>query len=596
VLNSVDPAFIPSRDGSGTVPNTGAESALFSLLPFFRGRGGRLLGALLVTLTNAALGIIPPLCVKAIIDIAIPTRNGNYLLLLGSAMLAVGIATGLLSYYYATLFTRISEEVCSKIRSTVLMHICYLPIAFFYKTGSGAISSRAVEDVESLSSQFSNVYAVAISNLTVVTFTMAAMLLLDWRLGLGLITLAMVALVPIRRAGKHMLNAQRAARAHRDVVVKIATTWLSPAGVLLCKTFSREPLVLRTFLRAASVQMRSDLANANSTRRFAGFINALFSLTPAAVWFIGGVVAVSRGVEIGTIVALMGYLTRINGPIASLLNLPAQITTTRALCERIFEYTEERVEAFAIGQPVPARISAVRFENVSFSYDGERLALDEASFEVERGSTLAIVGASGSGKTTIVSLLARLHEPQSGRVMFGNTNIATLDLASLRSAIGIVSQQSFLTGDSLLENLRLARPGATRHEVELACKDAHLEDLIEGLPNGLDSLMGERGVRLSGGEQQRVSIARVLLRRPQIIVLDEATSSLDALTELSIRDTLSRYMAGTTNFIIAHRLAVTTEAAAIVVLEAGRVVGFGPHEELLKSCAQYWSLHHASVS
>jgi ATP-binding cassette subfamily B protein len=478
------------------------------------------------------------------------------------------------------------------LRAAVYRHLQRLSLAFFTRTRTGEVQSRIANDIGGVQSVVTSTATSIVSNVTTVVAAVVAMFLLDWRLALFSLALLPLFVLLTRRVGeerRQITNTRQRTMADISTLVEES---LSVSGILLGKTMGRGRELADRFEHESA-----ELADLEVRQRMAGrwvmaSIQMTFSIMPALVyWFAGQSFAGS--VSLGTVVAFTTLQTRLFFPIGSLLSVQLDVQTSLALFDRVFEYLDlaVEIEERAGASELPPCRGDVAFEDVWFRYmpDGP-WTLEDVSFEVPAGTRTAIVGETGSGKTTLGYLVARLYDVDRGRVTLDGIDVRDATFASLARTVGVVSQETYLFHASIRENLRFARPDATDEEIEEAARAARIHTLIAGLPDGYDTPVGERGYRFSGGEKQRIAIARTILRNPPVLVLDEATSALDSQTERAVQEALDRLSEGRTTIAIAHRLSTVRDADQIVVLDGGRIVERGTHDELLELGGRYAQL------
>lgn len=564
---------------------------IVSLFRPYRLRLGAVLGLIVF---SAGLDIMSPFLLRAILDTALPERDDALLTMLVGGMIGIAVAGGVLGVYQTLLSNQVGQRVMHDLRSAVYRHLQRLSLAFFTRTRTGEVQSRIASDIGGVQNVVTSTATSIVSNATTVLASVIAMFVLDWRLAVFSLGLLPFFVALTRRVGaqrKVITTSRQETIADMSSIVQES---LSVSGILLGKTMGRSDALAERFqgesARLAELEVRQRMAG----RWVMASIGIAFAVMPAAVYWFAGQSWVGPGVSIGTVVAFTTLQTRLFRPIMSLLNVQIDIQTSLALFDRIFEYLDLPVDIRERDQPATLDRGTLRgdvaFEDVCFRYDEERWTLDRVSFTAPAGTTTAVVGETGSGKTTLGYLVARLYDASSGRVTIDGIDVRDLSFASLADAVGVVSQETYLVHATVRENIRFARPEATDREVETAARAAQIHHVIAGLPDGYDTIVGERGYRFSGGEKQRMAIARTVLRNPPILVLDEATSALDTETERAVQIALENLSEGRTVIAIAHRLSTVRDAEQIVVLEAGRVVERGSHEELLQAGGRYRAL------
>ena len=548
---------------------------------------------------SAGLGMISPFLLRGVLDTALPDRNGALLTELVLGMIAIAIATGAIGVVQTYMSNVIGQKVMHDLRAAVYRHLQRMSLAFFTRTRTGEVQSRIANDIGGIDSVVTTTATSIAQNATTVIATIVAMVLLDWRLA----AISLVFVPPFvwltRRVGqvRRTITSERQRRL-ADLSALVSES-LSVSGIMLGKTMGRGQDLAERFTTESSeiadIEVRSRMAG----RWVMSTIQMVFAIQPALVYWIAGQSFLhgSTAISIGTVVAFTQLQTRLLFPIQSLLSTGADVEASLALFDRIFEYLDLPVDIVEADQPVQLRadevLGEVRFEGVSFRYatgDDAPWTLHDIGLIVPAGTRTAVVGETGAGKTTLGYLVARLYEPQIGRVTIDGVDVRQASLASLAATVGVVSQETYLFHASVRENLRFARPDAGDEEIEEAARTARIHDLIASLPDGYETIVGERGYRFSGGEKQRMAIARTVLRNPPVLVLDEATSSLDTQTEAAVQAELERLAQGRTTITIAHRLSTVRDADQIVVLDRGRIVERGTHEELLESGAYYATL------
>jgi ATP-binding cassette, subfamily B, bacterial len=558
------------------------------LLRLFQPYRWRLGSVLSLILVSAALGMVSPFLLRAVLDQAIPEQNTGLLVALVIGMIGIAVANGALGVAQTLLSNTVGQRVMHDLRTQVYRHLQRLSLAFFTRTRTGEIQSRIANDIGGVQSVVTSTATSIVSNVTTVLAAGAAMFLLDWRLALFALGLLPFFALLTRRVGaeRRRITAERQGQL-ADISALIEES-LSVSGILLGKTMGRAGELAERFDRESA-----ELADLEVRSRMAGrwrmaSIQIAFAAMPALVYLFAGLSIASGApaITIGTLVAFTTLQARMLFPIQSLLSVSVDVQSSLALFERVFDYLDEPIEIrerpSAPDIPASEVQGKVSFEGVGFRYgpDGE-WTLRDVELTIPAGTTIALVGETGAGKTTLAYLLARLYDPQEGAVRIDGIDVRELSLRSLAGIVGVVSQETYLFHASVRENLRFARPDADDSEIEAAARAAQIHDLIASLPEGYETMVGERGYRFSGGEKQRIAIARAVLRNPPVLILDEATSALDAHTERAVQEALDRLAAGRTVVAIAHRLSTVRRAEQIAVLQGGRVVELGNHEELL---------------
>lgn len=616
-MQGMHPHMVIGRDKDGVKGKSLDRSTVRRVLAYADRYRAMLVGFVGTLLVSSLLSIVPALLVRRIIDDAIPAGDRGQVNTLALIMVAIAVASGVISLFERWFSARIGESLIYDLRVQLFDHVQRMPIGFFTRTQTGALISRMNNDVIGAQRALTGTLGQVISNLIVLVTTLVAMFILEWRLPLLALLLLPFFLLPTKRVGRILQGLTREQMEHNAAMNTTMTERLNVAGAMVVKLFGRHDDERDGFGERAGAVRDLGVRSAMFGRGFTIGLTLVGALGTAVVYWVGGRLAISGSITVGTVVAMGLYVTRIYLPLTGLTNARVDIMTAMVSFERVFEVLDThnpitdaddaielmqpngRVEARGIGfaypsdTGTPASLEAGAAPTTS-NADNPNV-LNDISFTIEPGQTVALVGPSGAGKSTLISLLPRLYDVTAGSLSVDGHDVRHLTQASLRAAIGVVSQDPHLFHDSVGANLRYASPSASDEEIRSACEAAQILNVIDSLPDGLDTVVGERGYRLSGGEKQRLSIARMLLKDPAIVVLDEATSHLDSENEALVQQALATALDGRTAIVIAHRLSTITNADVILVLDQGRIIERGTHTALLASQGLYSELYQTLV-
>ncbi|MFI2648023.1 ABC transporter ATP-binding protein [Micromonospora fulviviridis] len=592
-----------SRDGrgGGRTTLTPAEKtqarqvSLRRIGGLFTAHRGPLAAVVAIIVASSVIAMASPFLLRTVIDRALPERDLTLLAWLVAGMVGVAAVTAVLGVAQTWISTRVGQEVMHRLRTDVFTHLQRQSIGFFVRTRTGEVQSRITNDIGGMQAVVTSTATSIAANLTTVIATVIAMVALSWRLTLVSVVVLPPAIWLTRRVAR--LRREITARRQRELADLNVTIeeGLSISGVQLAKTLGAGATLVDRFAassaRLVDLELRSELAG----RWRMASMTVIFAAIPAVIYLGAGLPGTAGTLTIGTLVAFTALQGNLFRPLMGLLNVGVSLTASMALFARIFEYLDLPVEVADPARPValdPARVRGhLRFSEVTFSYPGsDTAAVAGVSLDVPAGTSLALVGETGSGKSTLAALISRLHDPDAGRITIDGVDLRDLRLADLAAVVGVVSQETYLLHATVRENLRYARPDATDADIEAAARAAQIHDLIAALPDGYDTVVGSRGHRFSGGEKQRLAIARTLLRDPRILVLDEATSALDTETERAVQRAFDELARGRTVVTIAHRLSTVRDADQIAVLDHGRIVESGTHDTLLDRRGRYAAL------
>ncbi|MCE5189333.1 MAG: ABC transporter ATP-binding protein/permease [Eubacteriales bacterium] len=551
---------------------------------------------LIAILISAVIGLFPSLITGRIVDEALVGKDMKLLvklLLLALLTLTGSQVIGVLQSY---INSWISQRIIFDMQNQMYAHLQQMPHSFYTTEKQGDILTRMESDISGVGSVITNTLTTSVANIAIMAATLAALFSLNWKMALIGIAVIPMTLIPARSVGRTRWKLLAEAQGERDQMNQLITETLSVSGSLLMKLFTREKSEYERFVGVNERVTKLTLKEQRSGKWFVMVVGTLAQIGPLLIYFTGGWLIISKNdplLTIGTITAMIALVNRLYGPVGSLLNLGVDFTRSLALFTRIFDYYDKEVTIKSKPDAVKPDLtrSDIRYQHVTFTYEQKEPILKDITFSVPSGSMFAIVGPSGAGKSTIVNLLLRLYDVDAGEISIAGTDVRDFDLTYLRQNVGVVTQDAYLFNGTIRENLLYARPDASRQELEAACKIANIHDFIIAQEAGYDTLVGNRGLKLSGGEKQRISIARVALKNPSILVLDEATSSLDSISENAIQNALDVVMRGKTSIVIAHRLTTVLAANWILVVKDGVICEQGKHDDLLTQNGVYRELY-----
>lgn len=595
-----------------------ADRRLLTRIWRFAGRHHRRLGVFLaVSVVGAGLAVTTPVLAGRVVDEITGGGSASVVVVLACAIAAIAVGEAAVSLVTRWLSSNIGEGLILDLRTAVFDHVQKMPVAFFTRTRTGALVSRLGNDVIGAQRAFSDTLSGIVTNLVTLTLTLAVMLSISWQITLLSLLLVPLFVVPARRIGTRMAGLSREAAAHNATMNTQMTERFSAPGATLVKLFGSPARESAEFAVRADAVRDIGVRTAMLQSTFMNSLTLMSALALALVYGLGGVLAIGGQLQAGAIVSLALLLTRLYAPLTALANARVEIASALVSFERVFEVLDlapliaEKPDAVAIPEgPVGIEFDDVRFaypsaDKVSLASLEEVAVLDERggdevlhgiSFTAQPGQMVALVGSSGAGKSTIASLLARLYDVDGGAVRLNGVDVRDATFASLKDTVGMVTQDGHLFHETIRSNLQLAAPGATDDELWEALRRARLDDVVAAMPDGLDTVVGERGYRLSGGQRQRLTIARLLLGRSRVVVLDEATASLDSASEAAVQQALAEALDGRTSIVIAHRLSTVRAADVILVVEGGRIVERGTHEQLLARNGRYAELYYTQFA
>jgi ATP-binding cassette subfamily B protein len=598
-----DPSVLKQKIKPGT-----AKRMLAYALPY----AGLLTLFLLVVIVDASITIVNPLIYRQIINNGILKGNAQLIIHLAIIVGCLGLFDGALGIAQTFLSSKIGAEIVLSLRNRLFQHIQRMPLAFFTRTQTGALVSRLNTDVQGARTAFTDILSNVVGNLITVLLILGAMFVLSWRITLGALVLLPIFVLPARFWGRKLQAITRETYDLAGNMNNLMVERFNVAGALLAKLFGRPEEDARIFREKAARVSDISIRLSIYGRLFFTALTVVATVASALAYGWGGVLAVHHILDVGTVVALTAYLARLYAPLVGLSNVQVSIMTALVSFERVFEVLDlpPMIQESSNAVSIPAGPASVEFDHVAFRYPSpaevslaslesiavpdkrpQKTVLHDVSFRIEPGRLVALVGSSGAGKTTITHLVPRLYDVQGGTIRISGVDVRSLKLDSLNRRIGVVTQDAHLFHDTIRANLLYAKSDATDEQIRSALRDAQILDLVESLPDKLDTMVGERGYRFSGGEKQRLAIARLLLKAPDIVILDEATAHLDSESEAAIQRALETALIGRTSIVIAHRLSTILKADEILVVQNGAIVQRGTHATLIADGGLYADLY-----
>ena len=571
------------------------KGLLVRILSYLKPYWLQFIAVFIAIIIAAIVGLAPSIVTGMIVDEALVGEDLRYLIQLLLIALAAMVTSQLIGVLENYINAWISQRIIYDMRNQMYDHLQHMPHSFFTTEKQGDIITRMDTDISGVSSVVSGTLSKVVSNVATIITTLVALFTMSWKLAIVGLAVLPLLIMPTRSAGKSRLKYATQTQAKTDEMNQVINETLSASGSLLVKMFTREEREYTKFEAVNKQVTDLSMKETRSGSLFSVAMGMFIQLGPLLIYFAGGLLIIQKydpTLTVGTVTAMVALVNRLYRPVESILNLQVTLTRSLALFVRIFDYLdrENTIVSPENGAKPDVEQKPIRYNHVAFGYDADRLVLTDVDFEVPGGAMYAIVGPSGSGKSTVVNLIPRLYDVTGGSVTIAGVDVRDFDLAYLRQQIGVVTQEAYLFNGTILENLRYANEDATFEDIEEACKIANIHDYITAQPLGYDTEVGNRGLKLSGGEKQRLSLARVILKDPKILILDEATSALDSISEHAIQQALERLMVGRTSIVIAHRLSTILKADKILVVKDGRIAEQGTHEELLTRGGVYREL------
>ncbi len=572
------------------------KELIFRILSYLKPYWKQFVLVFVAILLSAAIGLLPSIITGKIVDEALVGQDMRLLVKLLVAAFVTMTVSQVIGVLESYINAWISQRIIFDMKNQMYDHLQHMPHSFFTTEKQGDIVTRMNSDIGGVSSVISGTLSSIVSNIATVVTTLVALFSMSWQLALVGIVVIPLLILPTRSVGKTRWKLLSESQAKHDEMNQLVNETLSVSGSMLVKLFTREEKEYERFVNVNEEVTQLNLKEQRSGKWFHVVMGMFTQIGPLLIYFAGGYFIISKmdpTLTVGTITATVSLINRLYRPVQSLLNLQVDFTRSLALFTRIFDYfdMENTIQSPANGKKPEVQNGDIQFNHVAFSYVPEKPLLTDIHFTVPAGQMYAIVGPSGSGKSTVVNLIPRLYDVLKGSVTVAGVDVRDIDLTYLRSCIGVVTQDTYLFNGTILENLRYANENATMEEIEEACRIASIHEFILRQPEGYDTMVGNRGLKLSGGEKQRLSIARVILKDPKILILDEATSALDSISESAIQDALEVLMSGRTSIVIAHRLSTILKADQILVLKDGEIREQGTHEKLLDQGGIYRELY-----
>ncbi|MBR2806840.1 MAG: ABC transporter ATP-binding protein [Oscillospiraceae bacterium] len=571
------------------------KELLVRIMSYLKPYWKQLIVTLICIAVSSTMSILPSVLTGKIIDEGLIGRNMRLLIIYIILSLAVTLGSNMIGVAESYLNTWIAQHISYDMRNHMYKHLQSMSQRFFTSNNQGDIITRMTSDISGVEQVITSTYTSILSNVITLVVALVAMFQKNWILAAVGIVIVPLFTIPTRAAGKTRWEITNEAQKCNDEINGILNETMSVSGQTLVKLFCREDYEYDKYEDANGRMIKLNIRQSMAGRWFRVVITTITSVGPMLLYLVGGILMMKydSSLTVGDITVLVALLGRMYGPVNSLLNIQVDWIRSMALFTRIFEYFDMKVEIENPENPVIPKEAHgnVRFENVCFSYEPERQILKNINFELKSGSSVAIVGPSGSGKSTMINLIPRLYDVNEGAVYFDDVDVRQLDLKYLRSNIGIVTQDTYLFNGTIRENLLYVKPDATEAELIEACENANIYDFIQNQPDGLDTMVGNRGLKLSGGEKQRISIARVLLKNPALMIFDEATSALDSISEAKIQAAIDPLVESRTSILIAHRLSTILAADEILVLKDGEIAERGQHKDLVGKGGVYTELY-----